>query len=73
MEERLQPHQFDRLHDPGIADDPEVDAGIAALLGDQHQSAQTGGIDEIDPTEIEHQGQGQGAAVVVDEILKLFL
>ena len=71
MEKLLQPHQFDRLHDPGIADEPEIDASILVLLGEEHQSPQTGRINEINPTQIEDHRHGRSSPVVGDEVLKL--
>ena len=73
MEKLLQLHQFDRLHNPGIANDAEVDAAVFALLDQEDKGPQTGGVDEINSTEIQHKRLGQVTPVVLDEIEKLLL
>jgi hypothetical protein len=73
MEKLLQPHQFDRLNNPGIADDAEVNAAVFALLHQKHKGSQTGGVDEINATQIQHKRLGEAAPVVLDEIQKLLL
>lgn len=73
MEKILQPDQLDGLHDPGVAHNPEIDPGIVALLRQEDEGAETRGINEINPAQIQHQGQGVGAAMIGDEVLKLLL
>ena len=73
MEELLESHQFHRLHHPGIAHHQDLGALLSALLGELHQGAQTGGVDEIDPAQIQHQRLGATGEVLVDEGEKLLL
>jgi hypothetical protein len=45
------------LYDPGIADHQKLGASFVALLGELHQGSESGGIDEVDAAEINHQGK----------------
>ena len=73
MEELLKPHQFHGLHDPGVAHHQELNAGVLTLLGQLNEHAQAGGIDEINATEINHHGQGAGAALLTDKCQELLV
>jgi hypothetical protein len=48
MEELLKPHQFHRLHDPGIAHHQELHGLVVAVLGHLDQGTKAGGVDEVD-------------------------
>jgi hypothetical protein len=43
------------------------------LLGQLHQRPQAGGIDEVDPAEVDHEGQGAFPDVGRDEVAELLV
>ena len=45
--ELIQPHQFHRLGDAGIAHNLQAAALVLHLLGDLHQCSQPGAVDEV--------------------------
>ncbi len=73
MEKLLKTHQFHRLDDTGIAHHQELNAGVLALLGQLHQHPKTGGIDEINATEVDHHRQGATTALLADEGQKMLV
>jgi len=73
MEKLLESHQFHRLNDPGVADDQELQPLTIAELGELHQNAQAGGIDEIDPAQIDHERLGSAGEVITDKGEKLLV
>jgi hypothetical protein len=73
MQEFFQAHQLHGLHDPGIADHQELGAGLVALLGQLHQGTETGGIDEVDAAEVNHQGELAWALLAGDERIEVLV
>ena len=73
MQEFLKTHQFHRLNHPGIADHQKTGSGVTALLGELHQGTQTGGIDEIDPAQIDHDGEFRIPSPFGDEIVEVLV
>lgn len=73
MEELLKPHQFHRLHHPGIAHHEKLHGLVIALLRDLHQGTQPRGVDEIDPAQIQHQRLRRAGEVIGDEGEKLLI
>ena len=73
MEEVLQAHQFHGLNHAGIAYHHELHGSVVALLGKLHEGSETGGIEEVDPAQIQHQRQAAAVDVSGHEIRKLFV
>ena len=73
MQEFFQPHQLHGLNHTGIADHQKLAAGLLALLGQLHQGAESGGIDEVDTAQIDHQRQLAIALMAGDELVELLV
>ena len=73
MEEILQAHQFDGLHHAGIAHHYKLQGSVVALFGQLHEGPKAGGIEEVDPAEVDHQGQAAPLDLRGHELRKLFV
>ena len=73
MQEIFQSNQLHGLHHPGIAHHLEGKTGVLAMLGELHQGTKAGRIEEVDPAEVDHQGQLRLVGVLKDEVGELFV
>ena len=73
MEELFKTDQLHGLVDPGVADHMKRTLGVLAELRDLDQSAQTGGINEINLAQIENDRQLIGLQHITDVIDELLL
>lgn len=51
----FQTHQLHGLHNPGVTNHQKLLPIAVALLGKLHKGAKTGGVEEVDVAEIDHQ------------------
>ena len=73
MQEFLQTHQFHGLDHPGIADHQKPGSGVLALLGELHQGTESGGVDEIDAAQVDHDGELGIPSPLGDEIVEMLV
>jgi hypothetical protein len=73
VQKLLKADQFDGLDNAGVADHKKLGLGVVAVLGELHQGPETGGIDEVDATQIDDHRQIEAFAVVSDEIPELLV
>jgi hypothetical protein len=73
VQERVQTHQLHGLDDTGVADHEELAGTVVEQLGQLHEGAESGGVNEIDAAEVDDDRKALTLVPIADELGELLV